>query len=463
MKEVKKEVKKELKQEHQAPSAKTERNRRKRLRKRERQIEMQTALDQAVMGALNTIPNATRSGVRPNPADPRTTIKMLANTPGGAAWVLRCLHPNGEGNETVPRIPDGATTNSVAMERRDDFILKCPYETTVSDTWTCMYVQLPFLSRSFVAVAGPDSELTDTAVGACLNIYCNLTSTTYPNYKYPTWGNVSDAGTDVYMTVCPAATLEIDYVNVDSSTSIKGYAKMLRRTYLGITADFDCNELTSKGRITSGQFATQKTEKTVGYNDGTNELVQNFYIIDKPPTLTQQITQQDDKSRQAECITGEYMPLRICQPDVPFVPAADGRWMAPSTSTANGDFSAVYQNLWLDGWSTYVSRWEDMYQTSSIRIKRREGLELVCGDLSPYGPFQQPSLPDDDRARKMVAEFSRVQPHAYCADFNHTGGLLSNIVSGPGNAVGSLGIPVISDMGQTVGNLLGGLGNLLGL
>jgi hypothetical protein len=94
-----------------------------------------------------------------------------------------------------------------------------------------------------------------------------------------------------------------------------------------------------------------------------------------------------------------------------------------------------------------------MYHTSSLRIKRNEGIELVASATSVYSPFSTPALANDIRAMQMVQEYSRREPHGYYADYNELGTLLQKILGGVGNAVQSLGLPILSPVGGALSRM----------
>jgi hypothetical protein len=435
----------QVNQAQATPGKNHERNVRRRQLRRERMAALTNSIEQVTN--LSNVPNATRTGVTPNPADPRTTQKMLANTPSGAQWVLKVLHPNGENNHYVPKVPDGSASESVVLERRDEFNIAIPSEMT-TDTWTLVIVQMPTLCKSLVAVAGETDELTQDAVR--MAVQNAMQSPQAAGGNWPNWNNT---GT-LHWTRCRMTTLDVETTDIQVAENL---FKSVRRTYCGLTCDFDAADLTNKGRVTTGQFqniAETRTFDVTAPDAGTVDA----FVVNHPPYVINQIVQEDLKNRQALAKTGDYIPMRIWQPTIPFVSSSQARIVSdPISFNPALDHSDYPLNIWFDGWGSSVQRWEDIHRTSSIRIKRREGLEFVTGVNSPYGPFASIAFSDDDKAIKVAREFARTEPHSYEADFNDKNKMATSIIGGLGNALGNLGIPIVSDLAPVLGGILGKL------
>lgn len=446
-------------------SAKTERNRRRRAARSQRNKENRAyVIDQ---WTVSGVPNATRSGRTPNPADPRTNVKLLGRTKGGSDWCLKALHPNGEFNTMVPKIPDGAASDSVVLERRDEFVVDCPLAEEI-DTWTVVLLSFPFLRGHTLAIAYASNTLTPAQLAAHLN-------EAFKHMGLDSDWVTYDAGVNkLYFKWLNSAVLDPVGKTEAGVNPFGNFFKTIRRVYCGYTIDFDCNTLTDKGRVTSGQFQSvvdiralshlvTRTATVTGGASGEKVTVSDeetypAYSYAPPPLGTTEIVQQDLKNRQAEAKDGEYAPLRIWQPTVNFVPATAARPISIydenfGTEDTNSAFGTE-QTIWFDGWGTYVSVWSDIQRTSSLRIKRREGLELVAGYNSPYGPFNTPACSSDPIALDIMREFSRTEPHAYPADFNSHNTLQKGLFGTLGDVLGNLGLPIISDLGPLLGGVL---------
>lgn len=294
------------------------------------------------------------------------------------------------------------------------------------------------------------------------------------SYRYPSWGTVSKQG----KVLSNVRGQLMKMANLDTGFKAQNADKQFitcRRTYAGMTIDFDANDLTNKGRVVSGQFSGDFTKTEVdivkaveGKIPGeTVEAVistQPMYVYDGFPNNETELTQMDPKVRQAEAKEGDYIPHRFWNPVFNLTASKDVGVMnitSPGLSNpvANQELDNI--NLPLIGWGVHTSFWLDMHTTSSLRVKRREGLELNTSGGSPYSPFSTPAFSQDDRALSVFREYCRTQPHSFPANFNSLGGLLKDILGTVGNILGNLGIPVVSDIAKVATPLLTDLlGNL---
>lgn len=379
----------------------------------------------------------------------------------------------------VPKIPDGAVSDSVSLERRDEYTVSAPADYVNKDykTWDLVTLQLPFLVNSLFLIAGAPEDIGKWSDKLSQLIdQINVGSLTPP--MFPTWHQIGVEPGGVFFSICGSQVLDPQiktftpkddsgFIVPTNSTQLEQFFKSARRVALGITADLDANSLTDKGRLTSGQFPTKaipKTYSTSGTDESGIHFVDNVYNVNEltfPPVLEQGITTQDLKSRQAEAREGDYSPARMWQPVVEFVPAASFKPMTFELDSSEhpGPFlqPVLTSNLCFDGWGSQVCHWQGIDVSSSVHILRKEVLELITGVNSTFGPFSTPAYARDEKALAVVSEFCRTQPHSFCADMNHKNGLLGSIVGGLGNALGNLGIPIISDIGNIAGDLISGI------
>lgn len=440
------------------PSKKTQRNRARRQRKRER-------MNEEITSSFG--PNATRSGVMPNPADPRTDNKLyqLGNTIAGRQAALKILHPCMEECKAVVKIPDGAVSTSVVLERRDEYKISAP--TSGTNNWDCLVLTLPFLNCRQVFVRWESSQTYTTQ-----NLYYSIllaienvgaTDITYPNYRTVT----ISTGAKFETTCAMSSTLSPGTAQSDVA-KISALIKSVRRTCCGVTTDLDASDLYNTGRVVSGQWTPDVATGIFTETDSTTEDLSSATDIYKflvPAFQEQSIVSSDEFCRQAEAKSGSYMPIRPCCPDWPLTAVQEWRNICVTRAGTDVEsFSPGLDNdLYLRGWAVGVSYWSGLNLEANLRLKVIEDLEVVPSPLSTYSPFSTPAYPDDARARAMIQEFCRKQPHDYPADFNEYGKMIPHLIGGVGNAVGDLGIPFLSPIGKAAGKLAQGpLGNLLG-
>lgn len=408
----------------------------------------------------------------------------------GANWALRALHPCGEGINIVPKVPDGALTDSVVLERRDEFDVKFPsvhWGPDKQTTWNLLIIQLPVVKTPIVALAYKDDvnrEYMQQAWTAALDHFGDASMSTTAGYDkdyvYPSWkavGGLKDP--PVCITIMNMANLDKDIAAISMSKEFL----TIRRTYEGTTFDFDANALTDKGRLVSGQIASDLSKENLDIIeqivipekakpkdmlfDKTYDAVaqtQSIYVYADIPLVETELTQMDSKVRQAEAKCGDYAPCRFWEPVFTNSTAKDVA--AFSNLDPNGKDAGVGApktniNIPLIGWGIKLSFWLSIHNTSSVRIKRREGLEMNTAKTSHYSPFSTPAYPRDDRAQTVFREFCRQQEHSFDANFNSLGGMLSNIVSSLGGVLGSLNLPIVSDLAKTLTPVLKGVADAL--
>jgi hypothetical protein len=399
--------------------------------------------------------------------DPRTskTIRQLGQTSLGANWVIRALHPCGEGINIVPKIPDGALTDSVVFERRDEFDIKMPTGApfVVGGTWNVLIISMPFVKTPLAAIAYTSAATVDNMQTAWRLIVNKSGDAGEPgvagydaSFYYPSWKNDQKSYPQVAVTICNMANLDKGILAGDMSSIFI----TIRRTYMGTTMDFDANDLTNKGRLVSGQIATDYSKRDMdiikaGGTPGTDPVLQTqpcMFLSDIPYTETN-LTQQDSKVRQAECKEGDYAPNRFWEPVFLNSAAKEASiFTALDPGEADNLIPGLQHNvnIPLYGWGFQLSFWLSIQDTSSIRVKRREGLEMNTSAASQYSPFSTPAYPRDDRAQMVYREFCREQVHSFPASYNSVGGMLKSIVSTISSVLQCLNLPAVSDIARTV-------------
>lgn len=434
---------------------KTERNRARRKRNRNNLRNELNYVDPLSIG-----PVTTRGGDPNNPADPRSSrsLRALGRTPAGREWVLRLLHPNGEGLNVVPKIPDGAVNNSIALSRSDEYILSIPTDLAVED-WTCGLLHTPFLLRTRIAYAFDPSNApsSETLVYNLQTFLEKVDPFKDGPGVYPAWYTIKD-GT---MTLC------FTFLNPNSLSyqSTFDNVREVRRVCYGCTVDFDFNELYNHGRVTSGQFppdvALRQAYRVIRIADPDAEVVtevDDIYFISAPPLLQDGITQTDVTLKyQNEAVCGSYLPLRLWAPDVAFTPVSEMRKVALNhfKDVVDNPDATLSGDLILRGFGWGVDVYAGIHKTAKLRLKVNEILEVLPTNNSVYSPFLTPGASRDARAFEIATEFGRISPHCYVADYNHSNGLFGSIISNLGNAVSNLGIPIVSDLASIAGGILG--------
>jgi len=444
------------------------RNRRRRLRKREKLVSLMTSM---TLSEPDVLGNVTRSGISPNPADPRTMVGALAqlgNTTAGRVDTLRILHPCGEGSlpsEYTVKVPDGAVDYSLSYVRRDEYHIP-PLPGALNGVWSVQVYHLPFLKRSRLmigyravapAVASDVALAFDTAFGR------NEpgASTGAIVAVYPNWAQVPGATTGVFYFVVPSDALTPGLWNVLTDTSLP--FRSVRRVNYGCTTDLDAPLVANQGRYDGAQIApavSLGTTEVMGTVPGTpptqvvvaeSDVYRMVAPIVNPPILAE----LDPRVMQAQARDGAYMPLRPSQPNWPLTPSAEYRHLVSDSQFAAEEVDDAF-DIYLQGWLLGVELWTDIAENASLRMKTREILEMVPAVRSVLAPLSTPGHPCDERSASIIREFCRTEPHAYPADYNESNGFWGNLIRGVGSVVSSLGIPVLSGVSKPLADAIAG-------
>lgn len=432
-------------------------------------------------GALAEVPNQTRSGIRPNPADPRTMLSLdrLCHTKEGACDALKILHPNGEYDLEPCKIPDGVFGATTNFEHRDEYQILPPVTGSSADrSWSCLIIHLPFSTfRDLVIRWYSNISLSEQDLWY---IVATLLRSSDVNL-YPDFGALEDctaikiASPSVpgeSITAAQAEAVELSYLlpsvgglGVDT-TGDPFQFRSIRRTALGYTTDLDASSLYNEGRVVSGQWSPNVTLGTVNTRDATSGNLtaeSDVYLFELPAITEPTIVQSDLLRREAEAKYGSYMPIRLCAPEVSFTSSAENRAIAsfapdrgPTTSGFTKYTDPRNGDLWMRGWAVGVEFWKNLNPKSQLRMKVTEDVEVVPAPKSVYSLFATEGHPKDDAAMTIVRDFSRKQPHAYDADFNRLNKMLGNILRFVGNTLGSANIPILSSVARPLTSYLAG-------
>lgn len=415
-----------------------------------------------------------------NPADIRSAaaLRELGNTPAGRNWSIKYIHPCGEGLDCAVKTPDGASQLSVSMERRDDYLLKFTGDITKESTWTCLVIHMPFLCLDRLALAwgqtmSPTEDDLNTVVSEAIEKY-DWNDPSFNKARYPDWASATPReGVIVYYQILqPSVLFPTTIESGHDLASVTHTTREIRRVYYGSTTDLDANDLTNQGRITAGQFPPNIAKRTQTHHRDVKgagaegevvsvvEVEKDIWMWNLPPFTTNDITQQDRKSYQAEAKDGLYSPCRTWNEKNSYTAIAGGRyvhaiWGNSEAADETNFIQAERVDFALEAWGCMVELYEGISTSANLRLKIREGLELQPATHSPYQPFQTEGWAQDDVAMVVAREFSRTSPHHYIADMNHSNGLLGGLLGGLGRAIGNLGIPIISDIAGIVAGIFG--------
>ncbi|UTU02163.1 capsid protein [rice-associated noda-like virus 1] len=457
---------------------------------------------QKQISSLRYFPNSTLSGIVPNPSDPRTYINnemQLGTTILGRHDALRILHPCGEGNMDYCKIPDGAISTSVPYPRRDEYeigpgsYIPSGATSATPTTWNYLLFHLPLLFQRDVVIRWPTPitleidiiyELIERVLSYTLwRRPTDASSKVTIKAVYPNWQSISPLSTtiddSVQYTIMVPSLIGRDYLpqNPSDYGKLGDEIRSIRRSCCGYTTDLNAPTLADQGRVLSGQWSpnivlgiahtnlnyvtdsttTPPTTSAAVYRVG------DVYQFEVPPVITSDIVASDEYVRQAQAKTGSYMPMRICGDSIPFTGVFERRAVQvrkpgslptgdPEANTGVSEYIYTYlnQDVWLRGWSTGVEYWSGLSEGSTLRVKVREDLELVPAPGSDQSPHLTEGHPFDVRAMQIIREFSRIEPHAWPADYNERNKLWGKLLSGLASVLKATGLPVISQIAEPI-------------
>jgi hypothetical protein len=373
----------------------------------------------------------------------------------GRRAALKILHPCMEEMNAVIKVPDGSLSTSISMERRDEF------EVTSGLTigsWNCVVLGFPFLVARHIVLRWSATTVTTEQLYNAVQFALDITGDA--TIMYPTFRAIGS----IDVTMLGSATLTPAIQNSPVS-SISSLVRSVRRSCLGTTTELNSSALTNEGRVVTGQWSPD-ISLSILPTSADPPLYYDTYRVEIPAILETEIVSSDQFCRQAEAKTGSYVPVRPISSGLDITPSQEWRLLSgivAGATPATIETLTDHKDLYLRGWCVTSEHWSGLNPLASLRIKVREDLEVVASPDSIYSPFSTSGLPDDTRARSIVQEFSRTQPHGYPSDFNDLGSMLGNIIGGVGDAVKGLGIPILSDIAGTVSDVAKGpIGGLLG-
>lgn len=400
----------------------------------------------------------------------------MGRTLSGALAAQKILHPCGEYDIQPVKIPDGAVSTSVVLERRDEYEIRPPTNIGTDNSWTSLVIHQPFLNHRDVVLRWPASVVPSDVDIFSMLYYINVENYTedastapsaaiYPVFKTASTlqGGRTDstwAGTEYSILTSATFTPAL----LESDRAHTALYKDIRRTACGYTTDLDASELYNQGRVVSGQWTPSVTKgifdqtgTVTGTGGATTTVVLNAYDTwdyTLPAVTSSTIVSSDLFRRQAEAKYGSYMPMRICASDIEFTSASalrQIRSVGPGASTVTGTDNTGQRfanDIWYQGWSVGVELWMNLDPHAELRLKVVENLELDPAPSSTFSPFMSPGYSRDEQALSVIREFARISPHAYDADFNRLNKMFSNLIEGLGGVLSNLGIPVLSNVAK---------------
>lgn len=421
----------------------------------------------------NMTTELTQGGVRTSAPGPSVNklAKLLpadiGSTDAGRAWALKCLHPNSESNSRAMGIPDNTSLPVALPETRTEITVRAP--TNLDGTplapdvnWDC-YVIVPDTVEVAAVVVTKPSNVEWSALKTTLN------------------------EADVKATA-PV----INYFPLFGDGVITGMADQYRTTSRGLTVHMDSNFINNQGMVYADNWPSEgfnssakgagsvssirtRVEKLPLMNPGA--MVQRsprcyvgnardgVYVVSYPVQSSVAIpyhTQSDTEPEEGDSGEGAYWTTFLYPDEHGAAPsvlgdAAHRKYMATRGSVASEG-----------GYTCAVALFTGLSSAANLQLKVRQGLELVPTDQTPMQAFTGASPLLDRVALDAVARVAQQSAGAYPASYNDLSKILGNVwqsikgivkpVSEIANFASGSGIPVISDVGGIIKDVLSFLG-----
>lgn len=360
-------------------------------------------------------------------------IGMASNSPAGADWLLKALHP-AEPSIAAVQMPDGSELDTACLELTMTYNLSSP--------------------SGGGAFTGP--------WGAQISLLPSIV----PLAVYPTDGAAIMAAFNVRYPQIRATVPNDDYL------AFLANVEAFRLCAASVTIHLDANATTDQGTIVAcQQIARPRLLYPIQTASGRccNTVAAWDYTV---PFTTKDVPGYDSimampRSFQANLREGVYMPLRLsstCQhwfsgrelvactdlgsctsPGVAYqllLPSTTGNswpyWSMDRANAAAGSVVAPPVCPMLSETVGHIAI-KNVHVTSGIVIKVRSCFELKVQTQSPYLPYVRPSPDIDALAISSYYRLTRQLPDAYPAEYNDNGRILG----------------VIAKALRTVGPLLG--------
>jgi len=380
---------------------------------------------------------------------------LATDTEYGKSYLSMYLHPMGESLRRGVHVPDESPTDSVALMGRWAVNILPPSGLTSGDTWNADLVVMAFPELGLAYRAYKSGTTPGDFIGV-------------PVTSFPTGWVASDGQTKL-------------------DPQLAALTETFRSVFKGITVDLQAADLNNAGTVWAGQLASKPLYESGGIVPSVGYTV---------PLDEDSLVQQIAGFYQAEAKNGVYLPLKYVDPRIPYstplevgeTKPADGEPAIPTypaialieggaTTTEllvrlSSDNTKYLTATGSDLMQTGVILFRGMYPGASLQARGKTGLEAVPNVGSSWSPFLESTAMFDPTALKTAARVAQVLPLAYPADYNSLGKIWNVIrsalqkvvpwVGTVGKIAGSLGVPLVSPIGQGIGQAADLVGGWLG-
>lgn len=423
----------------------------------------------------------------------------LGSTQRGRHAAMKALHPASELGPA--QWPDRNTANTVVIENRDIYAIPPPTGLGDNDTWNMNIYILPFPDCVALITrwkTGDSQPLIMEVVSTKVKVtgQDDMWSTPYTMIYSTPWDSLGTYPGNYFQscrTTARSLTCELDASGLNNSGMLYAgqvgadiqavplsaktvYTNVMQQVYAGLAKlqqglplEVAFSQMTLTGEFDSYVDATDSVESEVDDPDGEPDSrsrapgppidKQGLYTVyqDLPDTF-QQLGQVDPKWYQSTASEGVYLPLKhTATADVDLEPCAQQYHLCPKipTDTSNRwGHHVMYSRSWQVG----IVMFRNLTKPASINAKFITDIEATAQATSIMAKLAVPPPPCDEKALLACQEVMAATQSAFPASANALGTIVKNI----GKALGDAGIPIVSDLANTLTQSQLG-GGLLGL
>lgn len=212
-------------------------------------------------------------------------LRPLNMSPHGLTFVHRALHPNDDTMSGGVRIPDGAKSESAALEHRGNYVITKPSVGDQDNTWDVQFMSLPTSDIPLV--------------------YRRRFSGTAWGYWYPL---------QLTGSIQPGQFDQASWLLNHIPPTLLKNTSQFRQSFRGITIVLNANAFSDQGIMTAGEVGDAPKIIELPRDDTADSVKREFMVFNGIPQNENELVAVSPKTCQWEARKGVYMPSRFNQP-----------------------------------------------------------------------------------------------------------------------------------------------------
>jgi hypothetical protein len=255
------------------------------------------------------------------------------------------------------------------------------------------------------------------------------------------------------------------YTQIGSKVKISEVSDASRATGGSITTQLVASSLYDGGVVTAGQYIDFPVATTSNANTATGMIV-NWWELGTVPLTPESLTAKLRDVYNTDARQGTYTVRKFTTPTLALLDSQrSGLVLCPGISdpVSEADPPANFLISQPYALTTTVTLYRGIDARATVLCKPVIGIEFVALAGTPMSTFMTETYPQDATALDSISHVHGAMHMVYPARYNFLG-LLSKIFPfvGPiARAIGSLGVPVISDIAKAIGGVSSAAGNIM--